>query len=64
LSPAVIANYAYELAKEFNQFYQEVPILKEDNLNTISFRLQLSEFVGKVIKTGMDLLGIAVPERM
>jgi len=63
-SPAVVANYCYDLAKEFNQFYQEVPILKEDKLNTISFRLQLSEFVGKVIKTGMDLLGIAVPDRM
>jgi arginyl-tRNA synthetase len=63
-SPAVIANYCYDLAKEFNQFYQEIPILKEDNLNTISFRLQLSEFVGRVIKTGMDMLGISVPDRM
>ncbi len=63
-SPAVVANYCYDLAKEFNQFYQEIPILKEDNLNTISFRLQLSEFVGRVIKTGMALLGINVPDRM
>jgi arginyl-tRNA synthetase len=63
-SPAVVANYCYDLAKEFNQFYQEIPILKEDNLNTVSFRLQLSEFVGRVIKTGMGLLGIDVPDRM
>jgi arginyl-tRNA synthetase len=63
-SPAVIANYCYDLAKEFNGFYQEIPVLKEEDLNTISFRLQLSEFVGRVIKTGMDLLGIDVPDRM
>jgi len=63
-SPALVANYCYDLAKEFNQYYQEVPILKEENLNTISSRLQLSAFVGSVIKTGMDLLGIMVPDRM
>jgi len=63
-SPAVIANFCYDLAKEFNGFYQEIPILREEDLNTISFRLQLSEFVGRVIKTGMDLLGISVPDRM
>ncbi len=63
-SPAVLASYCFDLAKEFNQFYQEIPVLKEDNLNTISFRLHLSEFIGSVIKTGMALLGIDVPDRM
>ena len=63
-SPAVVANFCYDLAKEFNQYYHEVPILREENLNTISFRLQLSEFTGRVIKTGMGLLGIMVPDRM
>ncbi len=63
-SPAVVANYCYDLAKEFNQYYHEVPILREEDLNTISFRLQLSEFIGRVIKTGMGLLGIMVPDRM
>jgi len=63
-SPALVANYCYDLAKEFNQFYHEVPVLREENLNTISSRLQLSGFVGNVIKTGMSLLGIDVPDRM
>ncbi len=63
-SPAVVANYCYDLAKEFNQYYHEIPILREEDLNTISFRLQLSHFVGRVIKTGMGLLGIIVPDRM
>jgi arginyl-tRNA synthetase len=63
-SPALIANHIYELAKEYNQFYQDIPILKEPNAAVMSFRLQLSEFVGKTIKHGMSLLGIAVPEKM
>jgi arginyl-tRNA synthetase len=63
-SPALIANYAYELAREFNQYYQEVPILRENDPAVISFRLHLSGFAGKVIKTSMGLLGIEVPERM
>lgn len=63
-SPALIANYAYELAKEFNQYYQEVPILRENNPELISFRLNLSGFAGKVLKTAMGLLGIEVPDRM
>jgi arginyl-tRNA synthetase len=63
-SPALIANYAYELAREFNQYYQEVPILRESDPALISFRLNLSGFAGKVIKTAMGLLGIDVPERM
>ncbi len=63
-SPALIANFAYDLAKEFNQFYQEITILKEpDNLKR-DFRLALSEFTGNTLKTAMNLLGIEVPERM
>ena len=63
-SPALIANYIYELVKEFNQFYHDYSILKEENADLRNFRLALSETIGKVIKTGMGLLGIEVPERM
>jgi arginyl-tRNA synthetase len=64
LSPAVIANYCYELAREYNQFYQEIPVLKETDEHLRSFRLGLSQFTGDVIRKGMGLLGIAVPEKM
>jgi arginyl-tRNA synthetase len=64
LSPALVANYVYDLAKEFNQFYQEVPVLKEEDKTIIAFRLSLAGFVGSVIKTSMSLLGIEVPEKM
>jgi len=64
LSPALIANFAYELAKEYNQFYHEVVILKEVDENKRNFRIALSEFTGKTIKSSMALLGIQVPERM
>jgi arginyl-tRNA synthetase len=63
-SPAIIANYCYELAKEFNQFYHDHPILAESNEPLRNLRLLLSATVGKIIKTGMNLLGIEVPERM
>lgn len=63
-SPALIANYAYDLAKEFNQFYQEITILKEADDYKRNFRLALSEFTGNTIKSAMNLLGIEVPERM
>ncbi|MBO7230986.1 MAG: arginine--tRNA ligase [Bacteroidaceae bacterium] len=63
-SPSGIANYAYELAKEYNQFYHDFSILKEENEATKSFRILLTHNVGKVIKTAMSLLGIEVPERM
>lgn len=63
-SPAVIANYVYELVKEFNQFYHEFSILAEENEAKRNLRLVLAETVGKTIKTGMKLLGIDVPERM
>ena len=63
-SPALIANYTYELVKEFNSFYQNVSILGEENNNKKIFRVQLSKKVGDVIKTAFALLGIQVPERM
>ena len=63
-SPALIANYIYELVKEFNQFYHEFPILAEENEEVRNLRLVIAETVGKTIKTGMKLLGIEVPERM
>lgn len=63
-SPALIANYEYELVKEYNQFYHDFSILKEENEELRHFRLILSESIAGVIKTGMKLLGIEVPERM
>lgn len=64
LSPAVIANYVFELSKEFNQFYHDFPVLKEENQEIRNLRLLLSEQTGKIIKNSMNLLGIDVPERM
>jgi len=63
-SPALIANYIYDLVKEYNQFYHDFSILKEENEPVRNFRLTLSACVAKVIKTGMGLLGIEVPDRM
>ena len=63
-SPSAIASYAYELAKEYNQFYHDFSILREENADTKAFRILLTRNVGKVIKTAMNLLGIEVPERM
>lgn len=63
-SPALIANYAYDLVKEYNQFYHDFSILKEDDVDLKNFRLILSSNVAKVIKNSMSLLGIEVPERM
>ena len=63
-SPAQIANYAYDLAKEYNQFYHDTPILKEEDAQKRRLRLILSACVARVIKTAMRLLGIEVPERM
>ena len=63
-SPALIANYIYELVKEFNQFYHEFPIIIEEDAAIRNLRLVIAENVGKTIKTGMKLLGIDVPERM
>ena len=63
-SPALIANYVYDLAKEYNQFYHDYSILKEQDTAVRAFRLQLSATVADVICRGMSLLGIEVPERM
>ncbi|MFC0516112.1 arginine--tRNA ligase [Mucilaginibacter angelicae] len=63
-SPAIIANYVYELAKTYNKFYHEKPILKAEDEDSKQFRLQLSASSAKVINKGMKLLGIEVPERM
>jgi arginyl-tRNA synthetase len=63
-SPALIANYTYDLVKEFNSFYQNVPILATDNETEKQFRVELSKAVGEVIKSAFALLGIEVPERM
>ena len=63
-SPALIANYVYELVKEFNSFYQNVSILGEEDPVKRSLRIHLSRKVGEVIAIGFDLLGIEVPERM
>lgn len=63
-SPALIANYIYELVKSYNQFYQEVPIFKEEDLAKKQFRLALSIATSKIIKSGMALLGVQMPDRM
>ena len=63
-SPSGIANYAYELAKEYNQFYHDFSILREEDAAAKAFRIKLTRNVGKVIKSAMGLLGIEVPERM
>ena len=63
-SPSLIANYTYDLVKEYNQFYHDFSILREENEALKIFRLALSQNVGKVVKLAMGLLGIEVPERM
>jgi arginyl-tRNA synthetase len=63
-SPAIIANYCYDLVKEYNQFYHEHSILSEPDENKRNFRLILSETVAGIVKRGMNLLGIEMPERM
>ena len=63
-SPAVLANYVYDLVKEYNQFYHEFSILKEENEELRAFRLALSEVVARTIAAGFSLLGIEMPERM
>lgn len=63
-SPSTIANYCYDLVKEYNQFYHDYSILHEEDVKKKQLRLSLSAAVSKVVKTGMGLLGIEVPERM
>ena len=64
LSPALVANYTYELVKLYNSFYQTIPILGTENKEVKIFRIQLTEIVGLIIKRSFSLLGIEVPERM
>lgn len=63
-SPSVVANYVYDLAKEYNQFYHDHSILKENNSDIRGFRLSLSLLTARILKSGMYLLGIEVPDRM
>ncbi|MCI1779722.1 MAG: arginine--tRNA ligase, partial [Bacteroidales bacterium] len=63
-SPAVIANYAYGLAKEFNQYYHDVPVLKEKNASLRSNRLALVNVIAETLTSSMSILGISLPERM
>lgn len=63
-SPAIIANYCYNLVKEYNQFYHDYSVLKAETEDAVKFRVLLSLNVGKVVKLGMSLLGIDVPEKM
>ena len=63
-SPALVANYAYDLAKEFNQYYHDTPILKEENTGLLRYRLTLIDKVAKVLVKAMSILGIELPERM
>lgn len=64
ISPATLSNYIYELVKTFNHFYQNVPILREEDKNKLAMRLVLSQSVANVIASGMKLLGIGVPNKM
>lgn len=64
LNVALVANYVYDLAKEYNQFYHDHPVLKEENTDLRDFRLAVCKITGEVIASGMLLLGIEVPERM
>lgn len=63
-SPAIVANYAYELAREFNQYYHEASILKEEDVNIKIQRLMLIDTISKVLRKAMGILGIELPERM
>lgn len=64
LSPALVANYIYEVVKSYNSFYQNNPILGQQDENTKNFRLELSSLTAKTIKKGLDLLGIGTVNRM
>lgn len=63
-SPALVANYAYDVAKEFNQYYHDTPILREENEAVLRYRLVLIENIAKVLTKAMSILGITLPERM
>ena len=64
LSPALIANYCYDLAKEFNQYYHDTPVLKEPDREVLKMRLELISTLAGVLRRGMKILGIDLPERM
>ncbi len=64
LSPAVLANYSYDLAKEFNQYYHDTQILKEPDIKLLQFRLALISAVARALVKSMGILGIELPERM
>ena len=63
-NPSCIANYCYDLVKEYNQFYHDFSVLREEDKDKQVVRLALSEAVSKVVRNGLGLLGIEVPERM
>ena len=63
-SPALVANYAYELAKEFNQYYHDTPILREENTDLLQTRLVLIDTIARVLRKAMSVLGIVLPDRM
>lgn len=63
-SPAILCNYIFDLVKDYNNFYQTVDILREEDKSKLAFRLQLSETISKVINSGMNLLGVDVPNKM
>jgi len=64
LSPAVLANYAYDLAKEFNQYYHDTPILREEDPAVLKFRLELISVMARTLRCAMGILGIELPDRM
>ena len=64
LSPAIIANYAYDLAKEFNQYYHDTPILREEDPAVLKFRLELISVMARTLRCAMGILGIQLPDRM
>ena len=64
LNPSLVANYSYELSKEFNQFYQSYPILNNERKNIIILRLAISKKISEIIKSSMSLLGIQMPDKM
>jgi len=63
-SPAVIANFTFDLAKEYNKFYQSIPIFSEADQTKLKFRIAFSEVIADTIKKAMSLLGITVPDKM
>jgi arginyl-tRNA synthetase len=63
-SPSIVANYVYALAQDYNQFYQSIPVLQEPDVDRRAFRLAFSQAAADVIRSGMRVLGIGVPDRM